>query len=264
MTSYIINSDNIDNSEIEQIINMFNSDVKFDDYKNLPENTNAMHATAGYTVEPTQIYITANNKLQATGLPKTIYMSFPNTDDKKKDRIVLLDRILHECTHIFQDDSDDRKSKLKLINDYLSKEPDPQRAINTLKAMNFVFNNIEIIATGNFIIKLNPEMNSLPQELSSNEIDLKKMYKEKENRQFSTDIKYLINDYIFKAMEICGSIDKKAILNYIILKAQNEKEAYQNALDSDKELLGITGKTDFDLRIEMYDEIIKAAERLNK
>ena len=78
----------------------------------------------------------------------------------------------------------------------------------------------------------------------------------------STHIRNNLSKAINMANIQLGGIDKNFALDFVILKAKNEKEAYQNALDSNKKLLGINSKTDFDLRIEMYQKIIDTAESM--
>ena len=67
-------------------------------------------------------------------------------------------------------------------------------------------------------------------------------------------ISFLINEYNVQDIDLA--------LDYIVLKAENELEAYSNALSSDKTQMNLNGKTSFDVRIEIYTKMIEAVKRL--
>ena len=64
------------------------------------------------------------------------------------------------------------------------------------------------------------------------------------------------------SFDVVSEFDKQMVLDFVILKAQDEKEAYRNALDFDKEQLKIKGAIDHDLKIKIYDSMISAAQSL--
>ena len=106
-----------------------------------------------------------------------------------------------------------------------------------------------------------PSTGSLPKEINRR-LDVDNFFMKKTRMGASSNARNFLDKSIKAVNAQAGNIDKKFALEFVIIKAQNEKEAYQNALDSNKELLGIKGKTDFDIRIEMYDSIINAAKGL--
>ena len=104
------------------------------------------------------------------------------------------------------------------------------------------------------------KLGHLPKKVSK-KIDLNEFYKQKYKcnaKEFAQTVIALV----LRQANAQGAIDKQMILDFVILKAQDEKEAYRNALDFDKEQLKIKGAIDLDLKIKIYDSIINAAQSL--
>ncbi len=91
--------------------------------------------------------------------------------------------------------------------------------------------------------------------------NLEKIFIQNFNLKPEILITKLINDILNNASKL-GNFDKNFVLDFVISKADEEKEAYKNALEAEKSLLNIKGKTDFDLRLEVYENIIKSAKKL--
>lgn len=121
MTEYFMNAETLSVEEIGTLVKKHLPDTNFDDIKNLPKELNVNRYAGAYTSEPTEFYIADNGNIQATSKPKTIYLNFhTSTQNKQESRIILLDRLLHEMTHVLQDEkgSNVRKEDFFLINIY--------------------------------------------------------------------------------------------------------------------------------------------------
>ncbi len=261
MTSYFMNAEELSPKEIEKLIKKYSPETNFDDIKNVPRQSNVNRASGAYTYEPTQFYIKDDGSCQITQLPKTIYLNFHTpTSNQKEARIILLDRVLHEMTHILQDETGSDTRKEDFFNKKLSTIKSQEAAVANLQAVNLVFNATESAMMQSFVSCL-PTAWSLPKEVNRR-MDIDSLFMKKTKMGTSTHIRNNLSKAINMANIQLGGIDKNFALDFVILKAKNEKEAYQNALDSNKKLLGINSKTDFDLRIEMYQKIIDTAESM--
>ncbi len=258
MTDLIMNEAGFDLKSIERIIQKYSPSTTFDDYKNLPKNNNTHTYTAGYTQQQVSFLVNDSGHLVAKSLPQKIYVAVPNTCDKN-GRIIFLDRILHECTHVMQNETSNHLSYEDFYNQYFSKMDDVEKALNSLKAANFIYNSVENDALMILAYGMKDKFGSLPKPVSKYKNDLNSIFMKIKRSSTKTYFTSLIENSV---KSLGSSVDKQLIIDFIKLKSQNEKEAYQNALNSDKELLSISGYTDFDLRIELYESIISACETL--
>ena len=260
LTQYFLNTDKYSIEEIENIIKKYSPATNFDDIKNIPANTNAARGTAAYTYEPTQFVMGNNGNIEAVDLPKTIFLNFKTSAKNEKEaKVILLDRLLHEVTHVLQEDSP-KDNKIVFFNNFLATQEDTNKAIANLQAVNTIYNLIEQEMMSRFV-NATPTSGSLPKEINKR-TDVDTLFMKKYKTSTSTFIKNILKNAMQLGSMKFGKIDKNFVLDFIILKAENEKEAYQNALDSNKELLNINSKTDFDLRIEMYEKIIETAKKI--
>ena len=263
MTEYFMNSDELSVGDIRTIVKKYSPSTGFDDIRNAPQTIRINKMSGAYTHEPTQFFYNEKDKIEAETLPKTIYLNFHTpTKDEKESRIILLDRMLHEMTHLLQDEEGSDTRKLEFFNKYLDSATDETVAINSIQAFNGIFNILEQNMLTSFV-KAEPTAWSLPREVNRR-LDIDSLFMKKIKMSTSTLIRNSLSQAFNISNKQFGNIDTNTALDYVVLKAKNEKEAYQNGLDSDKELLGITAKTDFDLRIEMYQKIIETAESLKK
>ncbi len=258
MTDLIMNGAGFDLKSIERIIQKYSPSTTFDDYKNLPHNNNTHSYTTGYTQQQVSFFVNDRGQLVAKSLPQKIYVVIPNTNDRN-GKIIFLDRILHECTHVMQNETSNHLSYEDFYNQYFAKINNPEKAINTLKAANGIYNKVENDALMTLAFGAKDKLGSLPKQVSKFKNDLNSIFMKKKRSSSKT---YFINLIENSVKSLGNSVDKQLIIDFIKLKSQNEKEAYQNALNSDKELLSISGYTDFDLRIELYESIISACETL--
>ena len=261
MTQYFMNSEELSVDEIAALVKKHLPDTNFDDIKNVPKQLNVNKTSGAYTYEPTQFFICEDGGIQVASLPKTIYLNFNTpTKDPKESRVILLDRLLHEMTHVLQDEKGSDTRKEDLFNKYLETQKNQQKAMASFQAINAIYNATEQTMMNAFVACL-PTAGSLPKEVNRR-MDIDSLFMKKTKMSASTHIRNILSKSVNVANMQFGGIDKNFALDFVISKSKNEKEAYQNALDSNKELLGITSKTDFDLRIEMYQKFIDVAESM--
>ncbi len=261
MTEYIMNTSELSLDKIREITQTHCPGINVDDIKNAPNGTNISFATDAYIYEPV-CYGNRDGKLSVLELPKTVYINLTNCDYKndKNQRIVFLGVVLHELTHVLQSVSDDKKSLFKFSQDFCIQRKSIDDALPTLKAFNPVYNSTELYMLKALSTAV-PSIGKLPKEINKR-IDVDSLFMKKFKMNSYSFAKNLLDASLKRVVANGQNIDKNAVLEYTIIKSEHEIEAYQNSLDSNKEQLGITSKTDFDLRIEMYDSIIRAAKSL--
>ncbi len=263
MTEYIIKSPELSLDKIKKITQKYCPNVNVDDMRNAPYGTNINYATFAYTHEPVR-YEKKETGIGVTELPKTVYLNLSDSACKKDNnkRVIMLGSILHELTHVLQSSSDDRTSLFSVAQSFCDKTKNVEDALPTLKAFNPVFNYTELFMQKALAAAV-PSIGSLPKEINKR-TDIDACFMKKFKMNSNSFAKNVLNTAI-NAVTVPGQeIDKKAVLDFTIVKCQHEAEAYQNSLDSNKEQLGISGKTDFDLRIELYNSVIRAAESLKE
>lgn len=261
MTEYFTTAETLSVEEIRVLVKKHLPHTGFDDMKNLPKGSNASIYAGAYTAEPIAIYTAKNGKLQAETKPKTIYLNFHTpTQNLKESRVILLDRLLHEMSHVLQDEEGSDTRKEDFFNKFLSSRTNQQIAMANMQVANMIFNGLEQSLFETFK-NCSKTSGSLPKELKR-DTDINSLFLKKMKITAEAQIQKYLSKSINAVNMKVGIFNENFILDFVILKAKNEKEAYQNALNSDKELLGINSKTDFDLKIEMYDNIIKVAESM--
>lgn len=261
MTQYFMNAEKLSVDEIRTIVKKYSPNTEFDDIRNASQSIRNNKMSGAYTYEPTQFFYDGEGKIAVESLPKTIYLNFHTpTKNEKESRIILLDRVLHEMTHLLQDEEGSDTRKIDFFNKFLNSSPDEEKAVNSIQAFNGIFSFLEQNMMSSFV-QLMPTAWSLPKEVNRR-LDIDSLFLKKMKMSTSAFIRTSLSRAFNIANAQFGNIDKNATLDYVILKAKNEKEAYENALASNKELLGITSKTDFDLRLEMYQKVIETAESL--
>ncbi len=263
LTDYIMNTSEIDLSEIRKLIKKYSPTTGFDDYKNLPSKNNVHNsATTAYTQQQMQFLQSEDGQIEISKMPQNIFVTI-DKDLKKENRIILLDRILHEFTHVLQNESSDHQSYADLYNAAFKRINNSDVFFNTIQTVNSVFNIVEndLLATLHKASKNSIER--LPKSVSKYKSNVDDIFLKVKGTSAKGNAQSLLN-FLIKNVASQTRIDKKLVLDFVKLKAQNEAEAYQNALNSDKELLGISGATDFDMRIESYKAICSACDSLSR
>lgn len=259
LTDYIMTSPSLEAENIQEIIQKYSPTTTFDDYKNFNAGTsNAFEATTGYTKQD-MTFSVSNYGIIANALPQKVYATFPK-DSTKESRILFGDNVLHECSHVLQNESSNRQSYQDFFNSNFKRISNTQCSVNSLRAANETFCTVEKEMYATLLTSKSNKLGHLPKKVSK-KIDLNEFYKQKYKCN-AKEFAQMVIAFVLKQANAQGNIDKQMILDFVILKAQNEKEAYRNAFDFDKEQLKIKGAVDLDLKIKIYDSIINAAQSL--
>lgn len=256
MTKYVMSCESISIDEIEKIIQKYSPTTTIDFLENLKATRMLTNGSAGYTKIPTQFQINDSGKIVVKSMPKTVYLYIPEKLDEES-KIIFLDRLLHESTHVLQEESKDRTSGEDFFNNHLKSTKNIDATVSTLNFLPDIFTTLENIST-EILVDSNLPFKSLPEKLKNSSLTFDKLCAMTRNCNTAN----FLSSAIFLIIKNSGIQDTALALDYIIYKAQNEYEAYSNALSSNKTLLGISGKTNFDIRLEMYTKIIEAAQKL--
>ncbi|MGM9613278.1 MAG: hypothetical protein ACI3XZ_07210, partial [Butyricicoccus sp.] len=98
-------------SKQEKIVQKYSPTTTVKSYDELPQNSNALSTTAAYFQNP--INFTPDNK--AIAQDKIIFIR-PLINQDKESKLSFLDDIEHEFTHVLQEESKDRTSKIDFLN----------------------------------------------------------------------------------------------------------------------------------------------------
>lgn len=259
ITDYILTNEEISFEEIEKIIQKYSPTTKFEKMENLETDRMLTQGTTGYTKIPTEFYENENGKIICTTQPKTIYLCNPKQLNRE-EKIILLSRILHECTHVLQEESKDRTSSEDFFSSHFKNSKNIDITFETMCHLPNIFTTLENISN-TLLACSDINFEKLPEKLKNPAMTLDKICLETQ-KQKAVDFYCSAIIFLIRKFENSGAKDISLILDYIILKAQNEQEAYQNALTSDKQMLNLNCKTNFDLRNEEYAKMIEAAKQL--
>ena len=260
MTNYVLNSDEIHLSELESITKKYSPETKYDSFEHVP--TKVSPVCRGFTQTPIAIISDEGEVIGIKTIPETVYINFPKNLDKNS-RIELLNRILHESTHVLQRHADDRLTEEDLYSDFLYKDYDIIKFIDNIKASdNFIFNRIENDMIG--ILSLYCQNESDIPKPVKDDLTLDDVIIPITNKKALVVAKESILKAIDEAKTMYEKLDINFLLNSIERKAMKEYEAYTNGIKSTKEILNIKNKTDFDLKIEIYSKIIEAVSEIKK
>jgi len=260
MTNYVLNSDEIQLSELESITKKYSPETKYDSFEHVPAKVSS--TCRGYTQTPVAIISDEGEVIGIKIMPETVYINFPKNLDKNS-RIELLNRILHESTHVLQRHADDRLTEEDLYNNFLHKDYDIIKFIDNIKASdNFIFNRVENDMIG--ILSLYCQNESDIPKPVRDDLTLDDVMISVANKNATAIAKESILKAINEAKTMYDKLDINFILNSIERKAMKEYEAYTNGVKSTKEILNIKNKTDFDLKIEIYSKITEAVFKIKK
>lgn len=259
LKEYIYKTKSIDIAKVEQIVQKYSPTTLVKPMQELPGGTNATEQTAAYFTN--RLLFSADGKIKVED--KAIFLNIPQKTDKESKLNFLCD-ILHEMTHIFQEESSDRLSKVTFLNDFLKDKQINKDTISVIQAMPKAFS----VAESNIIMPLIKSLkkeNDLPLTIKENSKNiLDKIYAPQTQINSVDDFITLI---ILKTQEYIQNnfcvTDKKAITKYIALVSEKEKEAYQKSTQFLKRELNIKDPTDLDLRVTLYDAFSKKAQELS-
>ncbi|MBR2069148.1 MAG: hypothetical protein IJ877_05225 [Candidatus Gastranaerophilales bacterium] len=246
---YISSHKNISIQEIEGIVKKYSNDTNVEDISTY-DKPDIRQPKAMVNI-PFDVCSDDNN-LYIQPMPKTLYLAGFKTPTLEAV-VDFTAKLLHEMTHIFQSEADDRMNAEKLCKKYFQNGVNPQKVQYTSEVMDSVFIKLEYIMTQTYLNTYNSG------------------YKRKEERQkaFLDNYNSSIEDFIAGNIALglvneklnSSNIDYKMLLDFIVMRSNDEKEAYQNTYDFIKHFIE-DDKAHVGLRIEMYDTMAQAVEKI--
>lgn len=192
---------------------------------------------------------------------KSIYLGIPD-EPTVRNRLVFMNDVAHEMTHIFQEESCDRISKLQFIQKFLDKELSNAAKLDTLKAMAAIFNEAETKMQQPLLRALNKkDIIPCPVKTLSHKL-LNDTYIEDSHISVDDYIKGTILSTMDKFSSKYADMDRNTILEYMQLTAKNEREAYLNSGYLVKRALGIKSPVDTEYRVLLYDRFANVAAEM--
>ncbi|MBQ8476116.1 hypothetical protein IJ531_03540 [bacterium] len=198
---------------------------------------------------PLNIEFDEEGNPQFKTLPKTMFLtSFKNLDNESL--LNFFAKLFHEATHIFQSEADDRMNIAQLCQIYYDNTGDFEKIKNTVSVMDEIFieldNNAARAYQGVYNLGYKRE--------SQREEGFRKYFHSSVDEFFMSGVALSI----INKKERTNNIDYGLLLDYIALRANDEKEAYLNTLNFIRPFINYDG-AHVGLRIEMYDKMAKAA-----
>ncbi|MBQ8476117.1 hypothetical protein IJ531_03545 [bacterium] len=256
MTKYIM-QDSFTLSGMKDIIHKYSPKTEVESFEDMPEELEEITQDYGaFTLTPVSISIGENGiDAGAELISETIYFDPPDSDDLES-RITFLDNTLHETTHIFQTDADDRVSLAQLQDRYMKSADDKHKALRTFSAAYKAYQLYENLVVNTFRDYYR-KRTSLPEIAKGDNIDeIFRKQTEMTALEFA-DLVLDMNEENIKS--ISPDFDFNFLYDFIDLMTASEIEAYTNGVTSSKEILGIDETTDLDLLIELYKVMKEAA-----
>lgn len=259
--SYIMSSSDLSFEDMESIIQKYCPDVTVADLKDVPKNSNTSELMRAYFRNYITFALDDDENMEVFGKPEQgLYLTLPNNDDLAQ-RAVFASSSLHESTHMLQQNSSDREPYHIFIDKYLKQADNSKEAFKNIQAGNLASDTIynEI---GRIFLKGTRKENSLPVKIkgkSSKNLD--NLY----SRVVGVDAKTASNALLNGAFTMLDkkygmNYDKKVVMDMILKKMSNEKEAFNNGYSFLKEALKITGNTDLDLMVSMFGTLVQNAK----
>lgn len=258
--NYILKTPEISLDGISQIVQKYSPTTKFVlmDSKNneLPSHYSAF---AEHPID----FFTDGKTITAQDNPQVVHFNMPQ-DINPNTRIKLLGEIIHETTHVFQEESTDRTSSLKQYNKFFNSAKNYDVAINTLQSQIFTtgFFTIEKILLSALASAYDCDF-SEPQAIEDASVkDMNTRFKNSTEDTTEEFISQIINFIIELTQTKHGKLDRKAILEMYALRASKEKEAYKNESDIIKKATGINCPINYDLRVTLYSLLEQTAKKM--
>ena len=247
LEDYVLKCEKPDFSRLESIIKKYSPTTKIKEFKELSQNSNVHDRTDAYFRQ--NMNFTQDGEIVPDA--KEIYIKL-SSDMGKEEKLDFLNSLEHEFTHILQEESPDRLSKISFLRNFIGQGLDKKK-ITTLQLMPQLFNTVEYNMSLP-LYKFLGKTNNLPNPIKSASEDIVNyIYREETGYPVTNFIKYIKEEAMKRAEVSVGKFDKKAVNDYIALVADKEHEAYKNATNMLNEKCGIKGSSDLDLRVTLYD-----------
>ncbi len=257
--NYILNNRRYDEKEIERIIQKFYPYVTFREetplYQEFRPDIKAQ-SSQSYALLPR-----SNDKDELGVIPyyHKISMNFPRWNFKK-DKLLFASRLIHEFTHVIQEENDPDKSVINLIDKFLSRQRGAKFIHYTVDVANGIFPYLEAVMIDIYKNALKASSNFPSKVADDKTIDMAFTL------ECGSEVNFKVEDIISEMKSRYGyHVDWDYIYDYLSLRAELEATAYQTELDFFKKHFNLGNtKTDFDLKIEMYKKIAKHCQELKK
>ena len=247
LEDYVLKCEKPDFSRLESIIKKYSPTTKIKEFKELSKNSNVHDRTNAYFRQ--NMNFTQDGEIIPDA--KEIYIKL-SADMNKQEKLDFLSSLEHEFTHILQEESPDRLSKISFLRNFIGQGL-AKTKITTLQLMPQLFNTVEYNISLP-LYKFLGKTNNLPNPIKSASEDIVNyIYREETGYPVTNFIKYIKEEAMKRAEVSVGKFDKKAVNDYIALVADKEHEAYKNATNMLNEKCGIKGSSDLDLRVTLYD-----------
>lgn len=247
LEDYVLKCEKPDFSRLESIIKKYSPTTKIKEFKELPQNSNVHDRTNAYFRQ--NMNFTQDGEIVPDA--KEIYIKL-SANMNKQEKLDFLNSLEHEFTHILQEESPDRLSKISFLRNFIGQGLDKKK-ITTLQLMPQLFNTVEYNMSLP-LYKFLGKTNNLPNPIKSASEDIVNcIYREETGCHVKNFIKHIKEEAMERAEVFVGKFDKKAVNDYIALVADKEHEAYKNATNMLNEKCGIKGSSDLDLRVTLYD-----------
>ena len=255
---YILHSEKLSLEGVGEIVQKSSPHTLVKPLSEIPPGSNVHNATSAYFYCK---YNFSPDFKQVIPGEKSIYLELP-VQDTVKDRIIYMENIVHEMTHIFQEESSDRVSKIEFFKDFLTKDMPPISKYETLAAMPRIFSRTELQMQQPLLFALGKkDIIPVPVSVLSPKV-LNNIYLETVNSPVDDFIARTIVSSMTEASQQFPNIDRKTVLQYISQTAQKEQEAHLNAGYMVKRALGINSPVDMEYRVLLYDRFTNVAGKM--
>lgn len=259
---YILSAPKIDYEGIESIMRKVSPETAVKAFSDIPRGANVCDGTGAYFHCN---FIINTNCTPAKVIPngKAIYIPLPK-DDNVSGRLNLLGSVVHESTHIFQEESFDRISKCEFLSHFLSKDVPDVVKRDTLMAIPRIFADADFQMQQPYLRYFGmTDWVPRPVKYINNE-GLGMIFAETAQTSVNEYLARSIVNAMDKYAKEFPNYDRKTILNYITQTAKKEREAYLNSVNVLKFAKNMEAPTDLDYRILLYDRFINIAAAMEE
>ncbi len=252
---YIINSDEVTLDGMKKIVQKVSHGTDVKPFSQVPANGNVSEGAGAYYHCNFRIN-SVTNEIQEDN--KTIYVE-PPENLSVIERLKFLGSIMHEITHIFQEEASDGLGKRQFLQKFLKTNLSSRQKFETLQVMPKIFTEAEYAIQrpylGAFGMRdyIPRPVNVLSQNV------LNQIYLETVNSPVDSYIERAILNSMTSASKRFPNYDRQTVLDYVLETSKNECEAYLTSVNVLKTALSIKSPTDQDYRILLYDRFANVA-----
>ncbi|MCM1010840.1 MAG: hypothetical protein NC390_08230 [Fusobacterium sp.] len=249
VSHYILHADEVTLKGLEKVVQKTSPQTAVKSLKEIPVGANVNDRTGAYFH---CLYNFTRDLSDVIPGTKAIYINDARPDSTKS-RLELLCDVVHEMTHIFQEEASDRTGKLELLQKLLSKNLSFEAKKDTLMSMpqTFAFCDMEFQRPLIYSLKKDDNLPRPVREIRMEALDA--IYNNTVNCPADNYIVGIINKALKTSVARFPNADMQTVINYITTTAKCEREAYDTSLKVLKSVLGVKSPTDLEYRIALYD-----------